>query len=106
VLVRTRNSADHWWEKPFTEHYVHLSLDAAQVLADQDVRLVGIDYLSIGEFGRGAETHQVLLGAGIPVLEGLDLSSVSPGTYHLICLPLRLASRDGAPARAVLIEED
>ncbi len=37
-------------------------------------------------------------------LDGLIVySDVPPGTYELICLPLRLAGLDGAPARAVLI---
>jgi arylformamidase len=105
VLIKTRNSLDHWWEHPFTDDYVYLSLDAARALVERGVRLVGADYLSVGEFGSGAETHHVLLGAGIPLLEGLDLSAVARGDYQLICLPLRLASPDGAPARAVLIEE-
>ena len=50
----------------------------------------------------GPETHLALLGAGIWIIEGLDLSQVEPGTYELICLPLRIADSDGAPARAIL----
>ena len=38
-----------------------------------------------------------LLEAGIWIIEGLDLSQVEPGTYELICLPLRIAGSDGAP---------
>jgi len=48
------------------------------------------------------ETHVTILGAGIAVIEGLDLSEVEPGDYELICLPLKIAGADGAPARAVL----
>jgi len=63
------------------------------------VRLIGIDYLSVG--GPRA-THQILLGAGIWLLEGLDLSNVSAGKYNLICLPLKLVQVEGSPVRAVL----
>jgi len=49
-----------------------------------------------------AETHQVLLGAGIWIIEGLDLSRVKPGRYDLVCLPLKVLASDGAPARAIL----
>ena len=63
------------------------------------MRLVGIDYLSIGD----AEAHRILLGAGIVPVEGLDLRGVEPGAYELVCLPLRVAGADGAPARAVLV---
>jgi arylformamidase len=43
-----------------------------------------------------------LLGAGIWIIEGLDLEHVEPGEYELFCLPLRIIGSDGAPARAIL----
>jgi arylformamidase len=64
---------------------------------------VGVDYLSVGGFKRGGkETHQALLGAGIWIIEGLNLEHVEPGDYQLVCLPLKLEGSDGAPARAIL----
>lgn len=72
---------------------------AAQALVDQGVRLVGVDGMSVGDEG----AHRVLLGAGVVVVEGLDLSGVEPGSYELYCLPLRLVGSDGAPARAILV---
>jgi arylformamidase len=50
-------------------------------------------------------THQALLKPGVVILEGVDLSAVSPGFYDLYCLPLNLVASDGAPARAILIGE-
>jgi arylformamidase len=74
---------------------------------EQGVALVGVDYLSIEAFGaRGFPTHHTLLGAGVIIVEGLDLGQVPPGTYTLLCLPLRLAGGDAAPARAVLIASE
>ena len=65
--------------------------------------MIGVDYLSVGPLkGDGAGIHRILLEAGIWIIEGLDLSQVSPGHYDLICLPLRLQCGDGAPARAIL----
>jgi arylformamidase len=72
--------------------------DAARVLTAAGTRAVGIDSLSIGD----AETHRILLHAGVWIIEGLDLSSVEPGRYELICLPLKIEGADGAPARALL----
>ena len=64
---------------------------------------VGVDYLSIGGWEKdGVEVHQVMLGAGIWVIEGLDLSKIQPGRYDLICLQLKIVGSDGAPARALL----
>jgi arylformamidase len=77
------------------------SLDAAraQVFVDENVRLLGVDGMSVGDEG----AHKVLLGAGVVILEGLDLSGVEPGPYELYCLPLRLVGSDGAPARVILV---
>ena len=50
--------------------------------------------------------HKVLLGTGMIILEGIDLRAIEPGDYQLICLPLKIANGDGAPARVVLVEDD
>jgi arylformamidase len=106
VLFKTRNSA-FWSESNPTFHtdFTYLDLNAATLLVQQGLRLVGIDYLSIEKFGQhNHETHLALLSKGVIILEGLNLSDVPAGKYELICLPLRLRSNlgDGAPARAVL----
>ena len=65
--------------------------------------LVGIDYLSIDPYdAEPAAAHLTLLGAGVVVLEGLDLRRVPAGEYDLAALPLKLDGADGAPARVVL----
>lgn len=103
VLFKTRNSERCWRAREFVPDFVHVGAAAARYLSDAGVRLVGIDYLSVGAYqGDGDETHRILLGAGVWILEGLDLSRVEPGEYELICLPLRLAGADGAPSRAMV----
>lgn len=103
VLFKTRNSSLAWWTRDFVEDFVYVSQEAARYLAERGVRTVGVDYLSVGGFySDGVETHQALLGAGIWVIEGLDLSGVEPGEHELICLPLKVEGGDGAPARALL----
>jgi arylformamidase len=99
VLFKTRNSAA-WGEDGFYEDYASISPDAASRLVETGVRLVGIDYLSVG----GVETHETLLRAGVVGVEGLDLRGIGPGEYTLVCLPLKLEGSDGAPARAILID--
>jgi len=97
VLFSTRNSA-LWNEPGFRSDFVGISPQAASLLVERGVRLVGIDYLSVG----APETHRELLAHDVVLLEGLDLHGVAAGRYRLICLPLRIAGADGAPARAVL----
>ena len=83
----------------FSRDFIRLSGDGAEYLVDNGVRVVGIDFLSVGD----GDAHRVLLDAGVIPIEGLDLRRVEPGDYQLVCLPLRLVGSDDAPARAVLI---
>jgi arylformamidase len=104
LLFKTRNSACWSGEvKSFQKDFVALSPDGAQYIVDHGVRLVGVDYLSVAPFSEPEPTHQILLQAGVVVIEGLDLSQVSQGRYALYCLPLKILGADGAPARAILI---
>lgn len=103
LLLKTRNSAS--WastSEQLQPDYVALTIDGARWVAERRLRLVGIDYLSIQQFGADNETHRVLMRAGVAILEGIDLSGVEPGGYRLTCLPLRLVGTEAAPARAIL----
>jgi arylformamidase len=103
LLLRTRNSERQWWKQPFQESFVGLAEDAAAFLAERRVACVGVDYLSVAGFHEdGVAVHRVLLEAGIWIVEGLYLGEAAPGDYELVCLPLRIAGADGAPARALL----
>lgn len=103
VLFRTRNS-ELWATNPtdFQKDYVALAPDAAEYMIKRGVKLVGVDYLSVAPFDDLVPTHKTLLGSGIVIVEGLNLSEVSQGRYTLYCLPLKLSGSDGAPARAIL----
>lgn len=106
VLFKTKNSGI--WEsevKAFKEDFVAFTPDAAEFLVNQGVSLVGIDYLSIAPFGDSTPTHKIFLEAGVVLLEGIDLSGVSPGEYTLFCLPLKIQGVEGAPVRAILVEK-
>ena len=99
VLFKTINSARCWKTNEFVPDFVYIATDAAQILADSGVKLVGIDYLSVGG---PPETHKIFLGAGIWLLEGLDLSAAKAGNYNLLCLPLKLIGVEGSPVRAAI----
>jgi arylformamidase len=103
ILFKTANSDHVWSSDQFNENFVFITQDAAQFLAERRILCVGVDYLSVGGFHiDGPETHHALLGAGIWIIEGLNLKGVAPGEYELACLPLKLAGSEGAPARAIL----
>jgi arylformamidase len=104
ILLRTCNSPAAWQRATFDEHAVHLTLEAASWLAARQVLAVGIDYLSVGGYaaGNGEAVHRTLLAAGIWIIEGLDLTLAPAGVCELLCLPLKIAGADGAPARALV----
>lgn len=104
ILFKTRNSSLYQLNK-FVEDYVYLTDEAAYLLRDKKVSLVGIDYLAIGSiknFDNLFGVHKTLLGNGIWIIEGLNLNEIAPGTFELICLPLKITSADASPARAII----
>ena len=107
VLFKTRNSA--FWNEPekgFRTDFTYISPEAARVLAESGMKLVGIDYLSVEKFGSSDfATHITLLEREIVILEGVDLREVPAGDYEITCLPLKYVggTGDGAPARTILV---
>lgn len=102
ILLKTKNS-ERGYEK-FREDYIYIEDSAAKSLAEKKIRTIGIDHLSVKQLGnRDSMTHPILIGS-MTVFEGLDLSRVKPGEYTFAGLPLRIKDCDGAPARAILIE--
>lgn len=106
ILFKTRNS--NFWNEPekgFRKDFTYITPESANILVEKNIKLVGIDYLSVEKFGSNDFlTHITLLKSEVIILEGLDLREVSGGIYELICLPLKYigGKGDGAPARTVL----
>jgi arylformamidase len=103
ILLKTRNSSSRWDNQQFQPDFAALDVSGARVLAEAGVALVGVDYLSVGRYqADGAETHRLLLGARIWIVEGLNLTGIEEGEYDMVCLPLRIEGSDGSPARVAL----
>ena len=104
ILFKTRNSELYKLEK-FVDDYVYITTEAAHYLKDKKISVVGIDYQAIGTIKDKQnlfDVHKIILGAGIWVIETIDLSAVKAGRYEIICLPLKIADGDGGPARAIV----
>lgn len=109
VLLKTANSAAAIREPEKRESWVGLGTEAAGLLAESGTRLLGVDYLSVetpaGEGSGEWPVHTILCGAGLLLLEVLDLDRIEPGDYLLACLPLKLEGGEAAPARVALIAD-
>jgi len=105
ILLCLTDNSERWSAPAFQRDFTYVARDAADLLVERGVYALGMDYLSIEAFGSpDFPVHHRLLGAGVFVIEGLDLRAVTPGRYYLVCLPLKFPDLDGAPARAVLLE--
>ena len=103
LLFRTSSTTRDLMSHPkFDRTYAGLDESGARWIAERGgVQLVGFDYLSVQAYDASDETHKVLLGEGVVLVEGLDLSRVRTGWYELVCLPLLARGLEGAPARVV-----
>lgn len=105
LLFKTRNST-RWDPRIYDEQHVFITPEAAEAIVAGGANLVGFDYLSVDRFGdEEYPVHRTLLGGGVLILEGLDLSGVEEGDYMLYALPLKIDGGDGSPVRAVLSTE-
>ncbi len=102
VLVKTTDR----YLTAFDPAFRGLSPEAAVCLADAGVILFGIDTPSVEPYAGDGSVHRALLGAGMPLLENVDLTGIFPGDYYLIALPLRLTGGDGAQARVCLSDTE
>jgi arylformamidase len=86
--------------------FPHLSPKTAAELVDRGAALVGIDTPSVDPNDPTSRypAHRILLGAGIPIVEGLcNLDRLPDGldAFQFACFPLKLEGLDGSPVRAV-----
>ena len=103
LLFQTKNS--EWinrGDNNFHTDYIYVNPEASKYMVEKGVVLVGVDYLSVEGYHIGHDTHKTLLGAGVVVIEGLNLFNVEPGEYNLTALPVKIKDSNGAPARVIL----
>jgi arylformamidase len=103
ILFKTDHSMLRDRYSRFRSNYVHMEVDACGYLVQRGIKLVGIDTFSVDSFEtQDYMCHKVLLGAGVVIIEMVDLKDVEPGDYSMVCLPLKILKGDGAPARVIL----
>jgi arylformamidase len=105
VLLKTDNSG-RVAGSSFDPAFTYLTAGAAQYLVDCRIKTLGFDYFSVEKYPvTEPEVHNLLLGNGIPIIEGLNLHDVPPGQYQIAALPLKIRNGNGSPMRVVLIGE-
>lgn len=80
-----------------------IGAEAASLLAERGVALIGIDTASI-DYGKSKDfaTHVVIAGANIPALENLtNLKALPVQGAWTLASPMKIGGGSGAPARVV-----
>ncbi len=105
LLFKTNNSRSGRCKSgTFSEDYVHLSEEAADLCIEKGVGLIGIDYITIDRYKDATfAIHHKILGNNILILEGIDLSEVPPGHFTLFCPALKIKHGEASPVRAFLL---
>lgn len=101
VLLKTKNSTSDILEA----EYIFLDKSGAEYLESKGVIGVGIDALGIERSQPDHETHKILLGSDIVIIEGLRLAEIEAGEYMLVAAPILIPCVEAAPVRAVLIQD-
>jgi arylformamidase len=105
ILFKTKNSSWVFDGEFFPTPYVSITIEAAHFLVGKKIKLVGIDYITVG----GSENreanmtvHKIFLDAGIAVMEEVNLKGVKPGRYEVNAVPLRFRKGDAGHCRALI----
>lgn len=100
ILLKTKNSLS----EKFDPEFIYLDKTGAKLLKNKSIKGVGIDALGIERAQPDHETHKLLLGDGIIIIEGLRLKNIDEGEYTMYALPIKIVGVEAAPARVVLIK--
>jgi kynurenine formamidase len=98
LLLKTDNPSQK------QKNLTHLDESAASWIVEKGFKAVGTDSFSVDDLHtESLLAHHILLSENVNIIECLEFSSVEPGIYFFLCLPLKIEACDGAPARALLI---
>ena len=92
----------HWQTDDYAAPNPYLAAAAAQYLRDAGVALVGIDRINIDDRTRESRpVHEILLRAGIPIVEHLTGMEQLPDTgFRFFAMPARVRGVGSFPVRA------
>ena len=109
VLLRTGWSRRHG-TPAWRDELPRVSDGLAIWLAERKIGLLGVEAPAVADVHNIEEItriHTILLQAGIVIVEGLtNLEALTQQRVTFMALPLKIAGGDGAPVRALAIEEN
>lgn len=105
ILSRARAASPDSSKRILLKGNAVVTLAAAEAFSAAGLSLLGVESQTVGPEDAPMAVHRALLGRGIVLLEGLRMQDVKTGVYFLSAAPLKLGGGDGAPCRAVLVDD-
>jgi kynurenine formamidase len=107
VLIQTGWDM-YWRTKQYFTGHPFLTRDAAEFLASNGAKMVGIDSFNIDDIrDTQRPVHSILLQAGIPIVEHLcNLSALPEDGFKFFAVPVKVKGMGTFPVRAFGIIEE
>lgn len=101
--------SEFYGQDKYRNELPRISAELARWCVEREVRMLGVEPPSVADVNNAqelTEVHRILFEGGVIVVEGLaNLASISKLKVTFVALPLKILGGDGAPARALAIEE-
>jgi len=108
ILLLYTGYNEKWNNFKEFEDFTYIDKDDAIKIKEFGAKVVGIDSPSAERAGSlNFETHHILLGNDIPIIENLNssvLKNLINKSFYLIAIPLSIKEGDGSPLRVVAME--
>ena len=109
LLIRSGWSA-YYGRDRYRDELPRISTELARWCVANKVKMLGVEPPSVADINNPQEVtavHRILFEGGVIVVEGLaNLDALTKPKVTFIALPLKIVAGDGAPARAIAIEQD
>lgn len=105
-IVLATGWGDQWGSKNYFTEAPSLGRTLCEALSAAHIVVLALDLPTPNE-ADATHVHEVLLGSGVALVEGLiNCGRISGAFGTLVCLPLPLLGMDGAPCRTVFCSEE
>jgi len=84
--------------------YTYLDASAAEYILARGIKTIVTDAWSVAPLNNEVQIHRIFLQNGVAIVENVILDGVADGDYILCAFPINYGGCDGAPVRAVLID--
>ncbi|MGL5329792.1 MAG: cyclase family protein, partial [Peptostreptococcaceae bacterium] len=96
--------SEYWKEEKYFEDYPTMTTEAAEFIAQSDIKGIGIDMLSVDSYDSSDfDIHKILFKGNKLIVENLTNLKDVADEFLFVATPLKFNNADGSPVRAIAI---